>query len=368
MALVSLPQAEGVRATLHPWDTQFRCTFKFYATSEQSGRFFTLLETSGPLGQQHCWSVHRGGKRLPMLGFGAGELTTACYGEGMQTCPPVIGASSQTRFLSWAVGRQRPSRGWRLVGTQWLVGSVGLFWGHLPARGMSISSELRTQPLLCLLWPQGDDVFPRWVQVARWRRVWCLFVAILTRMARRHPHAQPGGSCSQGQARQRDVSQVLSMGLWTQGSLGEPKTLACSCHIASMGHLSLLTLCFLGVGGVVWDDLKNQSWGVLQLVSLLLLKQPWILRFGGPWSLPAGFSMSGGERRSILTLPPPPPFPDSREPVDHPQNTQSHAERFCATSAFSAGISDKLKHGLAKTISCKHIVCVCFSGTLTLPH
>lgn len=166
----------------------------------------------------------------------------------MQTCPPVIGVSSQTCFLSWAVGRQRPSRGWHLVGTQWLVGRGGLFWGHLPARGMGISSELRTQPLLCFLWPQGDDVVSRWVQVARWKWVWCLFVAVLTWMARRHPQAQPGGSCSQGQARQRDVSQVLSMGLWTQGSLGE-KTLACSCRIASMGHLSLRMLLFSGGGG-----------------------------------------------------------------------------------------------------------------------
>lgn len=45
----------------------------------------------------------------------------------------------------------------------------------------------------------------------------CLSVASLTWVARRHPQEQPSSSCSQEQARQRDTSQVLSVGLWTQG-------------------------------------------------------------------------------------------------------------------------------------------------------
>lgn len=46
----------------------------------------------------------------------------------------------------------------------------------------------------------------------------CLSVVSLTWVARRHPQEQPSGSCSQEEARQRDTSQVLSVGPWTQGS------------------------------------------------------------------------------------------------------------------------------------------------------
>lgn len=89
------------------------------------------------------------------------------------------------------------------------------------------------------------------------------------------------------------VCGAVDPGLALTRALGGWRALVGSCCVASMGHLSLLMLLLPGGG----RDLKNHSWGVLQLGSLLLQECLWILRVGGPRSLPAGFSMSGSERK-----------------------------------------------------------------------
>lgn len=107
-------------------------------------------------------------------------------------------------------------------------------------------------------------------------RLWRVSVAFLAWVAGRGPQGEPGGSCSQEQARRRDVSEVLSVGLWTPGS-------------AWPGHLLLVYGLDPG-GRFQGPQLGGAAPGLFAFTRGALDSKS-----GGPRSLPAGFSMGCGK-------------------------------------------------------------------------
>lgn len=116
-------------------------------------------------------------------------------------------------------------------------------------------------------------------------------------------------------ARQKDVSEVLSVGLWTQGSpcpghLESGGASACSWYAPLMRHHAL------PMPPLLAECQRTQKEGGV-LGTLLLQEWLWILRGRGPRSVPAGFSMRRRKRRIVTS----PLLPDSSEPVDRHRGT-----------------------------------------------
>ena len=170
-------------------------------------------------------------------------------------------------------------------------------------------------------------------------------------------------------ARQKDMSEGLSVGLWSQRSPcswppeGEGASGLSRCAPLMRHHL-------LPMPPLPVECQGTQKEGEV-LGALLLQEWLWILRDGGPSSMSAGFSTRRKKRRIVTSTP-------SRMSLNlkiatMALNTQT--EGFYPTSAFSKEMfliprtqSVTNRNPVLQNPLEINIKCTCLSGILTLPH